>query len=109
MQRLAQASAYLTGVVKLLGRAPFTSTQAQEAARENVVMLTRTAESLIADLVESAHETRRRALGAVTSDDDRARDRMPIRRGPRIGRNDPCPCASGRKYKRCCGSLGMVH
>lgn len=23
--------------------------------------------------------------------------------GPRIGRNDPCPCGSGRKYKKCCG------
>ncbi|MBU0639037.1 MAG: anaerobic sulfatase maturase [Planctomycetes bacterium] len=22
---------------------------------------------------------------------------------PRLGRNDPCPCGSGRKYKRCCG------
>ncbi|MDR1208889.1 MAG: SEC-C domain-containing protein [Clostridiales bacterium] len=22
---------------------------------------------------------------------------------PRIGRNDPCPCGSGRKYKQCCG------
>jgi hypothetical protein len=22
---------------------------------------------------------------------------------PKIGRNDPCPCASGRKYKKCCG------
>ena len=22
---------------------------------------------------------------------------------PKIGRNDPCPCASGKKYKRCCG------
>src|SRR5438046_5408903 len=22
--------------------------------------------------------------------------------GARIGRNDPCPCGSGRKYKRCC-------
>jgi preprotein translocase subunit SecA len=25
-----------------------------------------------------------------------------IRRGPKIGRNDPCPCGSGRKYKKCC-------
>lgn len=24
--------------------------------------------------------------------------------GPRIGRNDPCPCGSGRKYKKCCGA-----
>ena len=22
---------------------------------------------------------------------------------PRIGRNDPCPCGSGKKYKKCCG------
>lgn len=22
---------------------------------------------------------------------------------PRVGRNDPCPCGSGKKYKRCCG------
>ena len=26
-----------------------------------------------------------------------------IRRENRIGRNEPCPCGSGRKYKRCCG------
>lgn len=25
-------------------------------------------------------------------------------RGKKAGRNDPCPCGSGRKYKRCCGS-----
>ena len=25
---------------------------------------------------------------------------------PRIGRNDPCPCGSGKKYKRCCGAPG---
>jgi SEC-C motif-containing protein len=24
--------------------------------------------------------------------------------GPRVGRNDPCPCGSGRKYKKCCGA-----
>lgn len=22
---------------------------------------------------------------------------------PKIGRNDPCPCKSGRKFKKCCG------
>jgi len=26
--------------------------------------------------------------------------------GPRIGRNDPCPCGSGKKYKHCCGRRG---
>jgi SEC-C motif-containing protein len=24
--------------------------------------------------------------------------------GPRAGRNDPCPCGSGRKFKKCCGA-----
>ena len=29
----------------------------------------------------------------------------PIRRaGAKIGRNEPCPCGSGRKYKKCCGA-----
>ena len=26
-----------------------------------------------------------------------------IVKGPKIGRNDPCPCGSGKKYKQCCG------
>ena len=24
-------------------------------------------------------------------------------KGPKVGRNDPCPCGSGKKYKQCCG------
>jgi hypothetical protein len=27
-----------------------------------------------------------------------------INAAPKVGRNDPCPCGSGRKYKKCCGS-----
>ena len=26
-----------------------------------------------------------------------------IRKGKKVGRNDPCPCGSGKKYKKCCG------
>ncbi|HEX2852150.1 MAG TPA: YchJ family protein [Opitutaceae bacterium] len=26
----------------------------------------------------------------------------PIKAGPKVGRNDPCPCGSGKKYKHCC-------
>ncbi|MFW6344843.1 MAG: SEC-C metal-binding domain-containing protein, partial [Halomonas sp.] len=33
-------------------------------------------------------------------------DGRPVRReGPKVGRNDPCPCGSGKKYKQCCGKL----
>ncbi|WP_346837141.1 preprotein translocase subunit SecA [Microbulbifer sp. SAOS-129_SWC] len=30
---------------------------------------------------------------------------LPERRGPKVGRNDPCPCGSGKKYKQCHGKL----
>lgn len=36
----------------------------------------------------------------------RARERgtWPIRHPAKVGRNEPCPCGSGRKYKKCCGA-----
>ena len=31
---------------------------------------------------------------------------LPIRRSlPKVGRNEPCPCGSGKKYKNCCGRM----
>jgi preprotein translocase subunit SecA len=34
---------------------------------------------------------------------NRGEDETPAQSGRKIGRNDPCPCGSGKKYKRCCG------
>ncbi|MEE0908686.1 MAG: SEC-C metal-binding domain-containing protein, partial [Muribaculaceae bacterium] len=31
------------------------------------------------------------------------RPTQPLRVGPKVGRNDPCPCGSGKKYKDCHG------
>lgn len=31
--------------------------------------------------------------------------RTAVRKGPKVGRNEPCPCGSGKKYKNCCGKL----
>ena len=28
---------------------------------------------------------------------------MPVRVEKKVGRNEPCPCGSGKKYKNCCG------
>lgn len=36
-------------------------------------------------------------------DDSDAETKKPIVKGETIGRNDPCPCGSGKKYKNCCG------
>ena len=39
-------------------------------------------------------------VNAEVSQEERSR---PVRTGPKVGRNDPCPCGSGKKYKKCCG------
>jgi len=36
----------------------------------------------------------------------KAQKAKPVRTGPKVGRNDPCPCGSGKKYKQCCGKNG---
>ena len=28
-----------------------------------------------------------------------------VRAEPKVGRNEPCPCGSGKKYKKCCGAM----
>jgi preprotein translocase subunit SecA len=40
---------------------------------------------------------------AVGGDSSKAAKPEPAR-SDKIGRNDPCPCGSGKKYKKCCGS-----
>ena len=35
---------------------------------------------------------------------------QPFRRQmDKVGRNDPCPCGSGKKYKKCCGAAAILH
>lgn len=37
--------------------------------------------------------------------DGHVHPKQPLRReNPKVGRNDPCPCGSGKKYKKCCGA-----
>jgi len=45
-------------------------------------------------------EEQRQAASAQQGEKQRP---QPIKAGPRIGRNDPCPCGSGKKYKNCHG------
>ena len=43
------------------------------------------------------------ATPITTSHGDGTVEKKPVRKGEKIGRNDPCPCGSGKKYKKCCG------
>ena len=39
-----------------------------------------------------------------TNRDENARAQQPVRSVPKVGRNDPCPCGSGKKFKKCHGA-----
>ncbi len=43
------------------------------------------------------------ADGWKFEDGNLVKERPEVRETPKIGRNDPCPCGSGKKYKKCCG------
>ncbi|MDR2051906.1 MAG: DnaJ domain-containing protein [Treponema sp.] len=45
----------------------------------------------------------KRELGLLDEDPDSRPPQPVLRTQPKIGRNDPCPCGSGKKYKKCCG------
>ena len=53
--------------------------------------------------VQYQHADFDEALGAPAGDDTQAP--QPAQAGPKVGRNDPCPCGSGKKYKYCHGKL----
>ncbi|MFK2825491.1 preprotein translocase subunit SecA [Bacillus sp. B190/17] len=36
-------------------------------------------------------------------DEDSKAKKKPVRKAPAVGRNEPCPCGSGKKHKNCCG------
>ena len=48
-------------------------------------------------------QARRQAVGSAMNQRSQG-DNVTVRRTmPKVGRNDPCPCGSGKKYKQCCG------
>ena len=62
-----------------------------------------TPESEPARTVGSRRETRDAVLPLPAGGPDDSPRSQPVRSAPKIGRNQPCPCGSGKKYKHCCG------
>jgi preprotein translocase subunit SecA len=58
------------------------------------------------DLEEAFQRRKRRELeqARMAGAGDRQPVQQVVRSGAKIGRNDPCPCGSGKKYKKCCGA-----
>ena len=76
--------------------------------------LDQAAESMNDDLaklsdVQYQHADPEKEIAGSTGDRGVAIDIQPapLRTGPKVGRNDPCTCGSGKKYKNCCGALAQ--
>ncbi len=55
--------------------------------------------------VQYHHATYAKALGEDEGSDGQETHQPFVRQGEKIGRNEPCPCGSGKKYKQCHGKL----
>ena len=65
-----------------------------------------TARMILTVQIRSKEAPKREQVAQPTSEgvtDGEPKKRMPIRKKKKPGRNDPCPCGSGKKYKNCCG------
>mgnify|MGYP004606918011 FL=1 len=59
--------------------------------------------------IKTKEETERKQTAKITSESgasDGSEKGRTVRKGKKIGPNDPCPCGSGKKYKKCCGAPG---
>ena len=52
---------------------------------------------------DGGQASQRRASDIVSEAAEDIERATPTRTGPKVGRNDKCPCGSGKKYKQCCG------
>ncbi|WP_446830622.1 preprotein translocase subunit SecA [Candidatus Foliamicus sp.] len=100
-------------VTVMLSRAQFSESepQAEQAPAPQRQLRLQHAEA--SALAAPASGTPRPALASGTSGRRRPAPAAPQvqtyrRAKPRVGRNEPCPCGSGKKYKRCCGATGAA-
>jgi preprotein translocase subunit SecA len=73
----------------------------QEMQEDVVQLLFRV--RLVSEEQRQQEDRLRQAVTNREGDGTGNQTRIPQRRVVKIGRNDPCPCGSGKKYKRCCG------
>jgi preprotein translocase subunit SecA len=66
----------------------------------------RAAQSAVMDMtrgIQRRHEKELKDLQFAGTNGSDASKPAPVSAGPKVGRNDPCPCGSGKKYKKCHG------
>ena len=92
---LGEYKAYSSVIETLSGWYCFSEEAIQEDIQEST-----SAKDRVLDMLRNE-----KIMEALRTDHDFEEEAMPetyVRSEPKIGRNDPCPCGSGKKYKKCC-------
>ena len=72
----------------------------------NALIREGTATMLLTFRLKSEEDIKREQTAKITGASgasDGSEKKQPVKKGKKIGRNEPCPCGSGKKYKNCCG------
>ena len=62
------------------------------------------AKASMEDFTRNIQRKKERELSQLQFGGDDSTSARPVQAGQKVGRNDPCPCGSGKKYKKCHGS-----
>jgi preprotein translocase subunit SecA len=81
-----------------------TASSTLDAAPREVSVPTRAPSTTIDQLEKEFHRKKQRDLEAASMAGAGAAQAAQRRTGEKVGRNDPCPCGSGKKYKKCHGT-----
>ncbi len=64
----------------------------------------KTGEEIALEEQRQQQEMKEERRDVFSAEEEKEQKKKPFKRNvPKVGRNDPCPCGSGKKYKKCCG------
>jgi len=110
MQRFHEETARYLYLMQILERPAATPESQPHAARTdgNGSRPPRNIATSVDELEESFQRKKRRELeqARMAGSGEAQTVQQVVRGSAKVGRNDPCPCGSGKKYKKCCGAQG---
>jgi len=107
MTRFQEETARYLYLMQILER-PAAGSEAQPHGADGNGSRPRNVSTSVDELEESFQRKKRRELdqARMAGSGETQTVQQVVRGTAKVGRNDPCPCGSGKKYKKCCGAQG---
>ncbi len=108
MQRFQEETARYLYLMQILERPSATPEAQPHGADGNGNRPSRNVSTSVDELEESFQRKKKRELeqARMAGSGEAQTVQQVVRGTAKVGRNDPCPCGSGKKYKKCCGAQG---